>query len=93
MEKRIEKERDSLEKVIEKQEEKNHQKQNADKVSSKITNQETVYTILELADNAKKLFQTKSECVTAALKAIGKTTFTVSEAKGIVRDFLKKEVH
>lgn len=54
--------------------------------------QESVYPASELAANAKKLFNTRQECVVAALRAAGKSECTVSEAKIIVEKFLKKEV-
>ena len=53
---------------------------------------ESVYSVKELSANSKKLFDTRQECVAAALKAAGKTECTVSEAKKIVEKFLKKEV-
>ena len=53
---------------------------------------ESVYSVNELAANARKIFGTRQECVAAALKASGKTECTVSEAKKIVEKFLKKEV-
>ncbi len=53
---------------------------------------ESVYSAGELAAQAGQLFQTRQECVTAALKAVGKSVCTVSEAKEIVEKFLKKEV-
>lgn len=56
------------------------------------TLQESVYPASELAANAKKVFGTRQECVAAALKAAGKTECTVTEAKGIVGKFLKREV-
>lgn len=54
--------------------------------------QESVYTARELADNARELFGTRPECVTAALKAANKESCTVSEAKEIVGKFMKREV-
>lgn len=54
--------------------------------------QESVYSASELAANAKKVFGTRQECVAAALKAAGKTECTVTEAKEIVGEFLKREV-
>lgn len=54
--------------------------------------QESIYPASELAANAKKVFGTRQECVAAALKAAGKTECTVTEAKGIVGKFLKREV-
>ena len=53
---------------------------------------ESVYSASELAANAKKVFGTRQECVAAALKAAGKTECTVTEAKEIVKKFLKREV-
>nr|DAO43634.1 MAG TPA: hypothetical protein [Caudoviricetes sp.] len=53
---------------------------------------ESVYSIKELAANARKIFGTRQECVVAALKVDGKSQYTVSEAKVIVEKFLKKEV-
>lgn len=53
---------------------------------------ESAYPVSELAANAKKIFGTRQECVSAALRADGKTECTVSEAKVIVEKFLKKEV-
>ncbi len=71
---------------------------NAETVSEKAsakgqkTAQQSVYSIGELAANANKLFGTRQECVMTALKTAGKTEFTVSEAKVLVLEFLKKEV-
>ena len=56
------------------------------------TVKEPVYSAGELAANARKIFGTRQECVAAALKAVGKSECTVSEAKGIVEKFLKREV-
>lgn len=56
------------------------------------TPRESVYSANELAANAKKVFGTRQECVLSALKAAGKSECTVSEAREIVRKFLKKEV-
>lgn len=53
---------------------------------------ESSYSVKELAVNARKLFGTRPECVTAALTAAGKTESTVIEAKSIVENFLKREV-
>lgn len=56
------------------------------------TAQQSVYSVSELAANAKGLFATRQECVMTALKAAGKTEYTVTEAKEIVERFLKREV-
>ena len=53
---------------------------------------EPVYSVSELAANAKKVFGTRKECVLAALRSARKSECTVSEAKGIVEKFLKREV-
>ena len=53
---------------------------------------ESVYPASELAANAKKIFGTRQECAMAALKAAGKKGYTVTEAKGIVEKFVKREV-
>jgi len=53
---------------------------------------ESVYSVNELAANARKVFETRQECVEAALKAARKTECTVSEAKKIVEKFMKREV-
>lgn len=53
---------------------------------------ESVYKVSELAANAKAVFGTRPECVTAALREDGKEEYTVSEAKVAVQKFLKKEV-
>lgn len=50
------------------------------------------YTAKELAGSAGDIFGTREECVLAALRAAGKETCTVPEAKGIVGRFLGKEV-
>lgn len=54
--------------------------------------QEAVYSVSELAANAKELFKTRPECISAAMKNAGKTKCTVSEAREIVGKFLKREV-
>lgn len=54
--------------------------------------QESVYSVDELAASAKKVFKTRQECVLAALKSAGKTECTVTEAREIVKKFLKEEV-
>ncbi len=53
---------------------------------------ESEYTIEELADGAGNIFNTRRECVVAALKVAGVTMCTVSKAKELVDAFLKKEV-
>ncbi len=58
----------------------------------KAPGKESVYMAGELAANARKLFGTRPECVMAALKAVGRRECTVSEAEGIVKKYLKKEV-
>lgn len=53
---------------------------------------ESEYTTEEFANNAKSLFNTRKECVVAALRAASVTKTTVFNAKRIVDEFLKKEV-
>lgn len=62
------------------------------KVEKVKTPAESEYTIEELADGAGNIFNTRRECVIAALKVAGVTTCTVSKAKELVDAFLKKEV-
>lgn len=64
----------------------------AEKSTAKKEKQRSVYSLNELAANARNLFNTRQECVVAALRDAGKTECTVSEAKEIVSKFLKKEV-
>lgn len=54
--------------------------------------QTPVYSVRELAVNAKKIFGTRQECVEVALIVAGKTQYAVDEAKDIVEKFLNKEV-
>lgn len=56
------------------------------------TAKEPVYSVSELAANAKEIFGTRQECVLAALKAVRKSECTVSEAQEVVEKFLKREV-
>ena len=64
----------------------------AEKKPEKKAPAESVYTVSELAGNARSVFGTMQECVVAALKTDGKAEYTVSEAKEIVSKFLQKEV-
>ena len=52
----------------------------------------SVYTAEEFASQAKKLFGTKPDIVTAAFYVAGKDKATVEEAKELVDKFRKKEV-
>ena len=54
--------------------------------------QEPIYTAKELANNARKLFDTRPECVAAALKSAKKESCSISEAKEIIKKFMKKEI-
>ncbi|MCM1104899.1 MAG: hypothetical protein NC409_12435 [Clostridium sp.] len=54
--------------------------------------QEAVYAIGEFVGAAKKIFGKSPECVAAALKAAGKTGYTVAEARAVVEKYLKREV-
>lgn len=53
---------------------------------------EPIYSVREFADNAKQLFGVRRECVVAALKSAGISSYTVSKAKETVNAFMKKEV-
>ena len=53
---------------------------------------ESVYTVDEFCNNAEVLFQTKSECVRAALTQEGIEQCTKERALSIVSAFMKKEV-
>lgn len=55
-------------------------------------NGSSFYTAEELSAGAKNLFNVRSECVAAALRAAGITKCTVSKAKEVVAEFMKKEV-
>lgn len=54
----------------------------------------SVYSISDLSEMevARNTFGTMPECVEAALKIAGKESYTVQEAKTIVKAFLEKEV-
>lgn len=54
--------------------------------------QETKYSASELVSGSQPVFGVREECVSAALKAAGKEEYTISEAKGIVKKFLEREV-
>lgn len=51
-----------------------------------------LYTISELAGVAKEQFETRPECVMAALKTAGMEMATLDKAKEIVKEFLTQEV-
>ena len=53
---------------------------------------ESVYTIEELSANARQLFDVRTECVIAALKAAAIKACTVSKAKEMIKKFMDKEV-
>ena len=80
------------EKKAEKKAEKKPEAPKAEKKPEKKAPAESVYTVSELAGNARSVFGTMQECVVAALKTDGKAEYTVSEAKEIVSKFLQKEV-
>lgn len=54
---------------------------------------ESIYSVQELTEANEKVFGVKRECVVAALKEKGKDKLTLTEAKKIVSDFLKREVN
>ena len=51
-----------------------------------------MYTIEELVKAARKIFKQSGALVAAALKANGKKSFTIEEAKKIVKAFAKEKV-
>lgn len=53
---------------------------------------ESIYTVEELSANSRQLFDVRTECVIAALKAADIKTCTVSKAKEIIKKFMDKEV-
>lgn len=53
---------------------------------------ESLYTVAELATEAKNVFHTSPDIVTAALRMEGVKKTTLTEAKRIVEAFRKKEV-
>jgi len=53
---------------------------------------DSVYTVKELAVNAKALFGTMPECVDAALRMAGVETCTIEKARILVKNFLNQEV-
>lgn len=53
---------------------------------------ESIYTIDELSTNAKHLFGVQAECVIAALKVADIKECTVSKAKEVVENFMRREV-
>lgn len=61
-------------------------------VTTKAKVNDSVYPASELAYNAKKLFNTMPECVTAALKMADVKECTIDEAKTLVKNFLNQEV-
>ncbi len=53
---------------------------------------ESVYTVEELSANAEQLFDVRTECAIAALKAADIKACTVSKAKEMIKKFMDKEV-
>lgn len=53
---------------------------------------ESVYSAEEFVANANSVFNVRSECVAAALKAANVTNCTITKAKQIVEKFMTKEV-
>lgn len=53
---------------------------------------ESVYTMEELSANAEQLFDVRTECVIAALKAANIKACTISKAKEIIKKFMEMEV-
>lgn len=53
---------------------------------------ESVYTVEELSANAEQLFDVRTECAIAALKAANIKECTISKAKEMIKKFMEKEV-
>ena len=53
---------------------------------------ESVYTLEELSANARQLFNVRTECAIAALKAAAIKACTISKAKEIIKKCREKEV-
>ncbi len=62
-------------------------------VAEKIVVQDPVYSVKELIENSKALFDLEPECAVAALKRDGKSEYSVANAKKIIDEFMKKEVY
>ena len=54
---------------------------------------QATYSIQELVQVAQKFFKQNGVLVEAALKGTGKKSFTIGEAKQIIREFAKREVN
>ncbi len=57
-----------------------------------MTDTTVLYNASELAAQARKLFNTTPEVVTAALRIARKETAKIEEAREIIRTFLNREV-
>lgn len=68
------------------------QSTDAAQTASRKEKKESVYSAEEFVENAEDIFQTKPECVQAALRENGITECTKTEAKNAVEKFMKKEV-
>lgn len=60
--------------------------------AEEINPNEPKYTANEFIEAAQCIFNVMPECVAAALKKADKTEFTLTEAKKIVSEFMKREV-
>lgn len=53
---------------------------------------EAVYSVRELAQNSKKLFGVQPECLVATLFTANKKEASISEARKLVKEFIRKEI-
>lgn len=53
---------------------------------------DATFSIKELVQVARKIFKVSGALVEAALKASGKRTFTLDEAKLIIKDFAERKI-
>lgn len=53
---------------------------------------EAVYSVKELAQNSKKLFGVQPECLVATLFTVNKKEASISEARKLVKEFIRKEI-
>ncbi len=63
------------------------------KTKDETANQEdSIYTVEELAENSTYLFSVRAECVVAALKDASIKECTVSKADEVIKSFMRKEI-
>lgn len=55
--------------------------------------EEVKYSIADFAGQSRKMFDAAPEAVTVALRLGGKDSYTIDEAKAVVKEFLETEVN